>query len=146
MAALVEQDRTDLIAVIKGVVVESPFGSTQDIIANIVRYAPMSIKHRLFKLLYPNHDTCAHQQPINCIKKVPHNVPILLIYTTTDKTIPSTSTDTVAQWLRDNHASSKVVRLEIGSHANIFSDAYKNIVDGFWAKVADKLAPTPSCA
>lgn len=137
IATLNIENNTELLATIIGIIVESPFATTEDVLINFLPIIPISIKKHLFALLCPTHTLYA-QQPINFAPYIPHTIPILFALSLKDKLVPPHSTYHLYEYIKNNRPENTLTQLAIinsGAHANFFCTQYQQEVHTFLHKI-----------
>lgn len=129
---------------VKAVVLESPFGSMDDIVRNILGESlyqypqARSIGHNLIQFIFSQYKKRG-VSPISIAENVPKDIPILIICSKEDTTVPAWSSEKLAKALQDaGHPMVHCVTLSQGVHSKLIrgpeGETYRNAVHAFYMK------------
>ena len=129
---------------VKAIVLESPFGSMDDIVRNILgeslyKYPrARSLAHNLIRFIFSQYKKRGIS-PISVAANVPKDVPILIVCSKEECSVPAWSSEKLADALRESgHTMIHCVTLERGIHGKLIKgpdgDKYRNAVHAFYKK------------
>jgi len=123
---------------IKAVILESPFAHCEDAIksyAELCKLPPFFVRF-LVKRFFREYDK-SKNAPIDWVKYIPHDIPILFICTAQDTIVPASSTRKLYARLRkDGHKKVHILEFPEGIHANlvwsIYGREYHTVLHAFY--------------
>jgi hypothetical protein len=129
---------------VKAVVLESPFGSMDDIVRNILGESlyqypqARSLGHNIVRFIFSQYKRRGIS-PISVAANIPKNIPILIVCSKEDARVPAWSSENLAQALKDaDHPMVHCITLEHGVHGQLIKgpdgQTYRNTVHAFYKK------------
>ncbi len=129
---------------IAGAILDSPFDSLQHVFdfqikrLRLTKITSIQSIEKIVSVLLPNYKKNGIQ-PINVIKNVPTEIPLLIICSQKDTKVPWKSAVILYKALRENnHQKVHILILPYGSHAWIMEGAhktlYRNVVHAFYKR------------
>lgn len=129
---------------IKAIVLESPFGSMDDIVRNILGESlyqypqARSLGHNIVRFIFSQYKKRGIS-PLSVAANIPKDIPILIICSKEDSRVPAWSSENIAQALKEaGHPMIHCVTLERGTHSKIINgpdgQTYRNAVHAFYQK------------
>lgn len=124
---------------IKAIILESPFASIDDVISYLASKNKVSlgIARKIFSYIFPRYKWLG-LKPLDIVDAIPKDTPILLICSTSDALVPSSTTIKLYNALLNAGCHVYLAVLNVGSHAKLFlSDdwpLYKKAVHAFYKK------------
>jgi len=139
---------------VKAVVLESPFGSMDDIVRNVLGESlyqypqARSLGHNIVRFIFSQYKKRG-VSPLSVVANIPKNIPILIVCSKEDARVPAWSSENLAQALKDaGHPMVHCVTLERGVHGKLIKgpdgQTYRNAVHAFYQKYG--LDPHPEWA
>ena len=130
---------------VRAVILESPFAAFDDVMAHLAKkyffnriWGGESLIRALASLIFPRYKW-EGMRPIDLVKEIPIDLPILLICTASDELVPYTSTERLYDALREAGCINvHLLKLNVGHHAKIFVSPdwilYKQGVHAFYKR------------
>lgn len=129
---------------VKAIVLESPFGSMDDIVRNVLGESlyqypqTRSLGHNIVRFIFSQYKKRGIS-PISVAANIPQNIPILIVCSKEDTRVPAWSSENLAQALKDaGHPMVHCITLERGVHGQLIKgpdgDKYRNATHAFYKK------------
>lgn len=129
---------------VKAIILESPFGSMDDIVRNILgeslyQYAQArSLGHNIVRFIFSQYKKRG-VSPLSVATNIPKDIPILIVCSKEDTRVPAWSSENLAKTLKDaGHPMVHSVTLETGPHGKLIKGknghTYRNATHAFYKK------------
>jgi hypothetical protein len=129
---------------IKAIILESPFGSMDDIVRNILGESlyqypqARSLGHNIVRFIFSQYKKRG-VSPVSVATNIPKHIPILIVCSKEDARVPAWSSENLAQALKDaGHPMVHCITLERGVHGKLIKgpdgEMYRNVTHAFYQK------------
>jgi len=128
---------------VKAIILESPYYIFSDVLSymlhkNNLTWIPLSYAHTMAEMIFKRY-TRFGVSPASAIENIPQDMPILLVCSKEDTTVPYTTTVAFYNKLKESgHTNAYILILNHGKHAKLLSgpegDIYQAVVHAFYKK------------